>query len=276
MEIIYAVHPEQMKSFDTKQLRKNFLVRELFVPDKVRMVYSYYDRLIVGGVQPSSTLKLKVDERIIGSKYLLNRREMGIINIGAEGSVTVDDNEYKLGNKDGLYIGIGAREVDFSTAKLENPAKFYFLCTPAHKSYPTTSISIKETTPLNLGSYEQSNRRTIYKYIHPEGIRSCQLVMGLTVLEPNNVWNTMPTHTHARRIEVYFYFDFPNKDLVMHFMGTPKETRHLIMRSEEAVLSPSWSIHSGVGTRNYSFIWGMAGENQIFSDMDDVPMSSLL
>lgn len=276
MEIRHAVHPEQAKGFDTEKLRESFLIRDLFTPGKIRLVYSYYDRLIVGGIQPASPLKLEVDERIIGSKYLLERREMGIINIGADGAVTVDGSEYPLGNRDALYIGMGAKSLRFSTAKKENPAKFYLLCAPAHKTYPTTWISIQESEPIHLGSDEQSNKRTIYKYIHPDGVNSCQLVMGLTILEPKNVWNTMPTHTHQRRIEAYFYFDFPADDVVVHFMGPPSETRHLIVRTAEAVLSPSWSIHSGVGTRNYAFIWGMAGENQTFSDMDDVPMDTLL
>ncbi len=276
MEIRHAVHPEQAKTFDTEQLRGSFLIRELFSSGKIRLVYSYYDRLIVGGIQPDSPLKLEVDEQVIGSKYLLERREMGLINIGGKGTVTVDGSEHSLGNKDALYIGAGARELSFATADKSQPAKYYLLCAPAHKSYPTTKISIQESEPLRLGSDEQSNRRTIYKYIHPDGVASCQLVMGLTILEPKNVWNTMPTHTHERRIEAYLYFDFPKDNVAVHFMGPPSETRHLILRSEEAVLSPSWSIHSGVGTCNYTFIWGMAGENQTFSDMDDVPMSSLM
>jgi 4-deoxy-L-threo-5-hexosulose-uronate ketol-isomerase len=276
MEIRHAVHPDQAKSFDTEQLRGSFLIQELFTPGKIKLVYSYYDRLIVGGIQPAGALKLEVDEGVIGSKYLLERREMGIINVGGEGTVKVDGNEYTLGNKDALYIGAGTRDLIYSTANKNHPARYYLLCAPAHQSYPTTKISIAESEPLRLGSDEQSNRRTIYKYIHPDGAASCQLVMGLTILEPKNVWNTMPTHTHARRIEAYFYFDFPQEDIVVHFMGPPSETRHLILRSEEAVLSPSWSIHSGVGTRNYTFIWGMAGENQTFSDMDDVPMASLM
>jgi 4-deoxy-L-threo-5-hexosulose-uronate ketol-isomerase len=276
MEMRQAVHPQQAKTFDTGQLRENFLIRELFTSGKIKLVYSYYDRLIVGGIQPIAPLKLEVDESVIGSKYLLERREMGIINIGSEGTVTVDGTEHPLGNKDALYIGMGAKEVSFATANRSQPAKYYLLCAPAHRSYPTTRVSIQESEPNHLGSDDQSNWRTIYKYIHPDGVRSCQLVMGLTILEPRNVWNTMPTHTHERRIEAYFYFDFPKDDLVMHFMGPPTETRHLIIRCEEAVLSPSWSIHSGVGTRNYTFIWGMAGENQTFSDMDHVPMDSLL
>ena len=276
MEIRHAVHPEQAKTFDTEQLRGSFLIRELFAPGKIKLVYSYYDRLIVGGIQPSGPLKLEVDEAVIGSKYLLERREMGIINVGGEGTVKVDGREYTLANKDALYIGTGAKELVYATKNKNQPAKYYLLCAPAHRNYPTTKISIAESEPLRLGSDEQSNRRTIYKYIHPDGVASCQLVMGLTILEPKNVWNTMPTHTHERRIEAYFYFDFPENDIVVHFMGPPSETRHLILRSEEAVLSPSWSIHSGVGTRNYTFIWGMAGENQTFSDMDDVPMDSLM
>ncbi|TFG64342.1 MAG: 5-dehydro-4-deoxy-D-glucuronate isomerase [Spirochaetales bacterium] len=276
MELRHAVHPDQAKTFDTEQLRGNFLIRELFTPGKTRLVYSYYDRLIVGGIQPDSPLKLEVDEKIIGSKYLLERREMGIINIGGEGSVTVDGKDYALGCKDALYIGTGAQNMIFTCASKNQPAKYYMLCAPAHRSYPTAKFSNQEAEPLRIGSDEQSNNRTIYKYIHPAGIRSCQLVMGLTILEPKNVWNTMPAHTHERRAEVYFYFDFPESDMVVHFMGQPAETRHLIVRREEAVLSPSWSLHSGVGTRNYSFIWGMAGENQTFSDMDDIPMSGLM
>jgi 4-deoxy-L-threo-5-hexosulose-uronate ketol-isomerase len=275
MEIRHAVHPDQAKSFDTGNLRKQFLIRELFSPGKVRLVYSTYDRLIVGGIQPASPLKLEVDEKLIGAKTLLARREMGVINVGSAGTVTVDGGEHSLGNKDALYIGMGAGEITFASVKKSEPARFYLLCAPAHKSYPTTRISIRESEPLRLGSDEQSNRRTLYKYIHPDGAPSCQLVMGLTILEPKNVWNTMPTHTHQRRIEAYLYFDFPDDDLVMHFMGEPGETRHLIVRAGEAVLSPSWSIHSGVGTTSYTFIWGMAGENQTFSDMDDVPMASL-
>jgi 4-deoxy-L-threo-5-hexosulose-uronate ketol-isomerase len=276
MEIRHAVHPEQAKTFNTEQLRESFLIRELFTVGKIKLVYSYYDRLIVGGIQPAGPLNLEVDEGVIGSKHLLDRREMGIINVGGEGTVKVDGSEYTLANKDALYIGTGAKELVYATKNKNQPAKYYLLCAPAHRNYPTTKISIAESEPLRLGSDEQSNRRTIYKYIHPDGVASCQLVMGLTILEPKNVWNTMPTHTHERRIEAYFYFDFPENDIVVHFMGPPSETRHLILRSEEAVLSPSWSIHSGVGTRNYTFIWGMAGENQTFSDMDDVPMDSLM
>ena len=275
METRQAVHPEQARHFDTDALRRHFLVQNLFETGKVNLVYSYYDRIIVGGAVPVKPLNLKVDEAIIGSRYLLERRELGAINIGAAGAVTVDGEEYPLEPRDGLYIGQGAREISFASRKPSEPARLYFLSAPAHRQHPTTRISIQESEPLRLGSDEQSNRRTIYKYIHPDGVKSCQLVMGLTILEPKNVWNTMPTHTHERRVEVYLYFDLPDEAVLFHLMGEPGETRHLVVRNEEAVLSPSWSIHSGVGTSNYTFIWGMAGENQVFSDMDAVAMNRL-
>jgi len=276
MEVRHAIHPDQAKQLDTNALRNSFLIDGLFTTGKVKLVYGYYDRLIVGGVQPGKqAVELEVDRKIIGAEYLLERRELGIINIGQSGSVTVDGKEHPLENRDALYVGMGARGLRFTSANAERPAKFYLLCAPAHQGYPTTRITIADSEPNRLGSDEQSNRRTIYKYIHPDGVKSCQLVMGLTMLEPKNVWNTMPSHTHARRIEAYLYFDFTGDNIVFHFMGPPEETRHLIVRSEQAVLSPSWSLHSGVGTTNYSFIWGMAGENQTFSDMDGVPMEDL-
>jgi len=275
METRHAVHPEQAKHFDTEALRRHFLVQRLFETGKTNLLYSYYDRIIVGGAIPEKPLDLKVDKAIIGSEFLLERRELGVINIGAPGSITVDGQELPLDSRDGLYVGLGAREVSFSSRTPGNPARFYFLSAPAHAHHPTTHIAIGQTEPLRLGSDEQSNRRTIYKYIHPEGVRSCQLVMGLTILEPKNVWNTMPTHTHERRVEVYLYFDIPEDGAVFHLMGEPGETRHLVVRNGEAVLSPSWSIHSGVGTSNYTFIWGMAGENQVFSDMDGVALDRL-
>ena len=275
MEIRQAIHPEQAKGFDTEALRRHFLLRNLFESGKVNLVYSYYDRVIVGGAVPDKPLELKVDKAIIGSEYLLERREMGLINIGAPGAVTVDGDKFPLERRDGLYVGQGARDVSFESRSAGEPARFYFLSAPAHRQYPTTRISIQDSEPTRLGSDEQSNRRTIYKYIHPDGLKSCQLVMGLTILEPKNVWNTMPTHTHERRVEVYLYFDIPEDGALFHLMGSPEETRHLVVRNEEAVLSPSWSIHSGVGTCSYTFIWGMAGENQVFADMDGVAMSTL-
>ena len=275
MEVRDAVHPEQARSFNTEELRKHFLITGLFVPDTVKLVYSYYDRLIVGGILPVKPQTLNVDKKIIGASYLLERREMGIINVGAPGTVTVDGQSLQLNAHDGLYVGMGARELLFSSLSPDQPARFYLNCAPAHKTYPTTKMTINEAAPAHLGSPEKGNKRTIYKYIHPDGIRSCQLVMGMTHLEPCNLWNTMPVHTHQRRMEAYFYFNMGTEDLVFQFIGAPSETRHLIVHNEEAVLHPSWSIHSGVGTKHYSFIWGMAGENQTFSDMDEVPMSDL-
>jgi 4-deoxy-L-threo-5-hexosulose-uronate ketol-isomerase len=275
METRQAVHPEQARHFDTDSLRRHFLIQELFETGKAKLVYSYYDRLIIGGAVPDTSLELQVDKAIIGSEYLLERRELGAINIGAAGLIKVDGQEFLLESRDALYIGLGAREISFSSRARSEPARFYFLSAPAHRAFPTMRISIRESQPLALGSDEESNRRTIYKYIHPDGVKSCQLVMGLTLLEPKNVWNTMPVHTHERRVEVYLYFDIPKEGVLFHLMGEPGETRHLVVRNEEAVLSPSWSIHSGVGTSNYAFIWGMAGENQVFSDMDGVAMSRL-
>ena len=275
MEIRHAVHPEQAKHFTTDELREHFLIQEVFRPNAVKLVYSYYDRLIVGGVCPTAPLTLAVDEEVIGSAFLLERREMGVINIGGRGTASVDGKPYELDTRDSLYIGMGSKDIVFSSADTGTPAKFYLNCAPAHKTYPTEKIALSETEPLHLGSIEKSNERTIYKYIHPDGVKSCQLVMGMTILEPNNIWNTMSAHTHERRMEAYLYFNIPGDEVVFHFMGEPGETRHVVIRNEEAVLSPSWSIHSGAGTQNYIFIWGMAGENQTFTDMDDVPMTVL-
>ena len=275
MDVRHALHPDQARQLDTEGLRSHFLIQRLFEPGRLKLVYSYYDRLIVGGAVPEKPLELKVDKSVIGGEYLLERRELGVINIGGPGTVSVDGKDFHLEPRDGLYVGLGARALILSSADGGKPARFYLLSAPAHRELPATRIAIRQAQPTRLGSEEQSNRRTIYKYIHPEGVRSCQLVMGLTILEPKNVWNTMPTHTHPRRVEVYLYFDLPPDALVFHLMGAPEETRHLVVRSEEAVLSPSWSIHSGVGTSSYSFIWGMAGENQTFADMDGVAMDRL-
>lgn len=275
MEIRNAVHPEHGAAMGTDELREHFLVEDLFQPGQTRMVYSYYDRLIIAGVVPREPLTLAVDEKIIGASHLLERREMGIINIGAEGKITVDGKVFEMAPRDGLYIGMGAREITFQSANASDPAKFYLNCAPAHATYPTTQVSFAEAEPIHLGEMENSNKRTIRKYFHPEGVRSCQLVMGMTTLEPGCVWNTMPVHTHPRRMEAYLYFDMAADSVVFHFMGEPTETRHIIVRNEEVVLSPSWSIHSGSGTGSYTFIWGMVGENQTFTDMDGVPMSAL-
>ena len=275
MEIRAAVHPAHGAAMGTDELREQFLVEDLFQPGQTRMVYSYYDRLIMAGLVPLEPLTLAIDEKIIGASYLLERREMGVINIGAEGAITVDGQVFEMAPRDGLYIGMGAREIAFQSANASDPAKFYVNCAPAHATYPTTQVSFAEAEPIHLGEMENSNKRTIRKYFHPDGVRSCQLVMGMTTLEPGCVWNTMPVHTHPRRMEAYLYFDMSDENVVFHFMGEPTETRHIIVRNEEVVLSPSWSIHSGSGTGSYTFIWGMVGENQTFTDMDGVPMSSL-
>jgi 4-deoxy-L-threo-5-hexosulose-uronate ketol-isomerase len=275
MEIRNAVHPEHAVLFDTEELREQFLVQELFRPDRFKLIYSYFDRLIVGGVCPLNPVTIDIDEKIIGAPHLLSRRELGLINIGGPGTVAVDGQEVSLAFKDGLYVGMGAAELVFSSADQDNPAKFYLNCAPAHTHYPTATVAFKDAEPVELGSAAQSNQRIIRKYIHPDGIKSCQLVMGLTTLESGSVWNTMPVHTHQRRMEAYFYFGMAQDQVVFHFMGEPTETRHIVVRNQEAVLSPSWSIHSGAGTSNYTFIWGMVGENQTFTDMDAVPMEEL-
>ena len=275
MEIRNAVHPEHAVQFDTAQLREQFLIKNLFTPDKVKLVYSYFDRLIVGGVCPVKPLTLEVDEKIIGTSHLLDRRELGVINVGAAGAVTIDGKKYDMSPKDGLYIGMGAEKLEFSSADKSRPARFYLNCAPAHANYPTSKITFEQAEPTELGETALSNKRTIRKYIHPDGVKSCQLVMGMTTLETGCVWNTMPVHTHQRRMEAYFYFGMTEDQIVFHFMGEPTETRHIVVRNEEAVLSPSWSIHSGAGTASYTFIWGMVGENQTFTDMDAVPMAEL-
>jgi len=271
MEIRYASHPQEVKAFDTARLRGEFLIEALFVPDRLTLTYTHVDRFIVGGVCPvREKVKLEADPKTIGARTFLERREIGIINVGGSGTVTVDGEAYAMESKDCLYIGLGAGDVTFASDDAATPAKFYFNSTPAHQSYPTVKAAIGEASPTHLGSPSGSNERTIYRYIHTGGIRSCQLVMGMTLLKPGSMWNTMPCHTHNRRSEVYFYFDMPEDGLVFHFMGEPKETRHLVVRNEQAVISPSWSIHSGAGTSSYTFIWGMAGENQTFEDMDPV------
>ncbi|MTI59012.1 MAG: 5-dehydro-4-deoxy-D-glucuronate isomerase [Firmicutes bacterium] len=275
MEIRNSSHPKDAKHYTTEDLRKNFLVQDLFVNGKIKLTHSHIDRIIIGGAKPiGDSIELLVGKEL-GTEYFLERREMGIINIGGQGTVLLDGKEYRLNSRDGLYIGKGIQKVLFASDVPDNPAKFYFNSAPAHKKYPIVKINIEQAKPEHLGADKNSNKRTIYKYIHPDVAKSCQLSMGMTILEPNNVWNTMPAHTHARRMEVYFYFDLDDDNVVFHYMGEPDESRHIIVRNEEAVISPSWSIHSGAGTSNYTFIWGMAGENQTFSDMDHIPMNEL-
>jgi len=275
MDIRYAIHPDHLKSLDTDATRRHFLVERVFEEDKVNLVYSHIDRIIVGGVHPvRETLPLEVT-KAFGVEYFLQRREMGIINIGSQGAVVVDGTEYLLAKRECLYIGMGCKEVSFKSSDRKDPAKFYFNSTPAHAAYPVVKVSKNNAQKVQLGTPEKANIRTINQFVHPSVLKSCQLVMGMTELAPNSLWNTMPSHTHDRRMEVYFYFDLPENSLVFHLLGEPGETRHIVVRNEQAVITPSWSIHSGVGTGSYTFIWGMAGENQTFTDMDDVAMSVL-
>lgn len=275
MEIRYPSHPEHVKGFDTSKLRDEFLIEDLFRAGELKLTYSHFDRIIAGGIVPTGEdLKLEGADTL-SAEFFFERREGGVINIGAPGQVIVDGEEFQLGPRDGLYIGMGAKEVSFRSIDTAAPAKFYFLSGPAHKSYPNKRVTQADAKKVHLGSLAESNERTIYQYLHPEVLDSCQLCMGMTLLEPNCVWNTMPAHTHERRMEVYLYFDMDPDTVIFHLMGQPDETRHMVMRNEQAVISPSWSIHSGVGTKNYAFIWGMVGENQTFTDMDHVDMADL-
>ncbi|MGL4538693.1 MAG: 5-dehydro-4-deoxy-D-glucuronate isomerase [Cetobacterium sp.] len=271
----YANHPEDSKHYTTEELRKHYLMETVFVADEVNLMYSHVDRVIAGGVMPVET-EVKLEGcKELGSEFFLERRELGLINIGGSGKVVLDGVEYKMASKDGLYVGMGVKEITFISDSAENPAKYYVNSAPAHVAYPTVKIDIANANAVHLGDLENSNKRTIFQYVHPAVCKSCQLLMGMTVLDPNNMWNTMPTHTHERRMEVYFYFNMDENTRVFHLMGQPHETRHIVMANEQAVISPSWSIHSGVGTKNYTFIWGMAGENQTFTDMDHIAMGQL-
>ena len=271
----YANHPEDSKHYTTEELRKHYLMETVFVADEVNLMYSHVDRVIAGGVMPVET-EVKLEGcKELGSEFFLERRELGLINIGGSGKVVLDGVEYEMASKDGLYVGMGVKEITFVSDSAENPAKYYVNSAPAHVVYPTVKIDIANANAVHLGDLENSNKRTIFQYVHPAVCKSCQLLMGMTVLDPNNMWNTMPTHTHERRMEVYFYFNMDENTRVFHLMGQPHETRHIVMANEQAVISPSWSIHSGVGTKNYTFIWGMAGENQTFTDMDHIAMDQL-
>ncbi len=276
MDVRYPIHPEDIKMYTTEELRQECLIDPVFEAGNICSVYSHIDRIMVLGVCPTSSALALEGGKELGSEYFLERREIGIINVGAAGTVTVDGTAYALNTQDALYIGKGAKEVSFASANANQPAKFYCNSAPAHHAYPTTHITIDKAKQVKMGSRKESNQRIIYQYVHPAVLQSCQLVMGLTILEPENVWNTMPCHTHERRMEVYFYFNLPDDAVVFHLMGEPSETRHIVVRNEQAVISPSYSIHSGVGTTNYTFIWGMVGENQTFTDMDAVPMKALM
>lgn len=278
MELRTASSPKDVKHYDTERLREEFLIDDLFAVNEIKTVYSHIDRIIVGSAVPSGKALVLTAGDEIRAEYFLQRREMGVINIGGKGKITIDGTVYELGYKDGIYIGMGSKDITFESDNADEPAKFYFNSTPAHKTYPTVLITpdfIKPENKVELGSLEESNHRVINKYILPGQVESCQLVMGMTSLKPGSVWNTMPCHTHDRRMEVYLYFEVADDAVVFHYMGEPTETRHIVMRNEEAVISPSWSIHSASGTRAYTFIWGMAGENQAFDDMDAVAMQDL-
>jgi 4-deoxy-L-threo-5-hexosulose-uronate ketol-isomerase len=275
MEIRFHNSAEETKQMDTAQLRKNFLVENLIQEDAVQLLYSHYDRMIIGGAKPvSKTLQLPNHEELKAA-YFLERREIGIINVGAKGVVTADGKKYELDKLDCLYLGKGTKKVSFASKNKNEAAVFYLLSTPAHHKYANRLMKKENASPVMLGEASSSNKRTIYKYIHLDGIKSCQLVMGLTMLESGSVWNSVPPHTHTRRMEVYFYFDVPDEQRIFHFMGQPKETRSLVMKNHEAVISPPWSVHFGCGTSHYGFIWGMAGENQVFTDMDPEPITGL-
>ena len=276
MEVRQAANVKDVKHYTTERLREEFHIANLFTKDNVRMVYSHIDRIITAGLMPvRQTLKLEAGKEL-AADYFLQRREMGCINIGGKGVITVDGTEYEMNPRDGIYIGMGNKEITFKSVDENAPAKFYVSSCPAHTSYPIVKIDITKAKKVLCGSVEECNKRVINQYIHPEVMKSCQLSMGLTNLESGSNWNTMPCHTHDRRMEVYMYLDMEENDVVFHMMGEPQETRHIIMHNEEAVISPSWSIHSGVGTKNYSFIWTMCGENQEFTDMDHIEVKDLL
>lgn len=276
METRFQNSPAEVKTMDTQLLRDNFLVQNLMKDDAITLVYSHYDRMIVGGARPALKTIPLPNEAELRADYFLQRREVGIINVGGNGKVIVDGTSYEVNKLDCLYIGKGAQAVSFASVKATEPACFYILSAPAHQAYPTTLVKKEEAASNTIGSLETSNHRTIYKYIHADGIQSAQLVMGLTILEKGSVWNTMPAHTHTRRMEAYFYFDVPDNQRVFHLMGQPQQTRHIVVNNHEAVISPPWSVHSGCGTSNYGFIWGMAGENYTYTDMDAVSINELL
>ncbi len=276
MEVRYSPDKNGFKKLTTDELRDSFLIDTLFKKNQIPMVYSDVDRSITGSAVPvGKSLKLIATKKEMAAEYFTERREVGVINIGEKGVIILDKKKYVMEHYDALYIGRGTKQVEFQSANPKKPAKFYFVSYPAHKEYPSKHIKHTDATPVKLGSLADSNSRTISKYIHSEILQTCQLAMGLTILNEGSVWNTMPAHTHQRRSEVYMYFDMQPDSFVVHLLGEPKETRHIIMRNEQAVLSTSWSMHSGCGTKNYTFIWAMGGENQVYDDMDWISMQEL-
>ncbi|GAA4825044.1 5-dehydro-4-deoxy-D-glucuronate isomerase [Algivirga pacifica] len=271
----YGNHPEDVKSYDTERLRKEFLIERIFEEDQIHLTYTHHDRYIAGGAMPvQDSLSLQAIDPL-KSSYFLERREMGIINVGGDGVIEVNDQVIEMGHKEALYIGKGNEQVLFKSLDPKNPAKFYINSTPAHQKYPVQKVTKDNCPTVELGSREASNHRTIHKLLVNSTILTCQLQMGMTELKNGSVWNTMPGHVHDRRMEVYFYFDLPEEQAVCHFMGQPQESRHLWMHNEQAVISPAWSMHSGAGTSNYTFIWGMAGENLDYDDMDKFAIKDL-
>ena len=279
MDIRYSVNQRDFKRYTTEEVRGEFLIENLYKKDEVVAVYSHVDRMVTLGCMPVNEA-VSISKGIdvwanFGTDYFLERREIGIFNIGGAGKIKADGEVFEMGYKDCLYITKGTKEVTFESNSPENPAKYYMVSAPAHTSYKTTFIPIEKAAKKPLGSMETSNKRVINQFIHPDVLQTCQLSMGMTVLEPGSVWNTMPAHTHERRMEVYMYFEVPENQVVFHMMGEGQETRHIVMRNEQAVISPSWSIHSGAGTSNYTFIWAMGGENQAFDDMDNIATTDL-
>jgi 4-deoxy-L-threo-5-hexosulose-uronate ketol-isomerase len=275
MKTIQAVHPEDFESYNTQKIRDRFLLEDLKEANKANFVYAHYDRMITGLVTPTTEEVTLGNYDLLRSEFFLERREMGVINVGGAGRITVDGAEYELQKLDALYLGKGVKEVKFNSLNPAEPAVFYALSCPAHEPLPTTFLAQADAFSAELGSLETSNARKIRRYIHKDGIQSCQLVMGLTVLATGSIWNTIPPHTHDRRMEVYFYFDVDEDQRVFHYMGEPQQTRHIVVANHQAVLSPPWSIHAGGGTKNYSFIWGMAGENKDYADMDIIGVTEI-
>ncbi|KGQ35279.1 5-dehydro-4-deoxy-D-glucuronate isomerase [Gallibacterium anatis] len=279
MKILHNMHPEDAKHYDTTRLREAFLCEDLFQPGKINVVYSHIDRLVALGAIPNSGEILSLDEVIdkksFGTEFFLERRELGIINLGGTAVITTKQGSFTVEHLDAVYLGKGTEEITFSSKDDKSPAVLYGLSAPAHHVFPSKLIKYADARKVKLGALENSNARTINQYLHPEVLETCQLCMGMTELEKGSVWNTMPAHTHERRMEAYLYFNIEPDQVVFHFLGEPTETRHIVVRDKQLIISPSWSIHSGCGTKNYSFVWGMAGENQTFDDMDFILMQDL-
>lgn len=275
IEVRHASHPDAVRGYDTETLRRHFLVETVFAVGEISLYYSHYDRMVIGGATPLDEALVLATPKEIGQESFLAQRELGVLNVGGRGRVVVDGQSHDLAKYDCLYVGKGIKDVRFESADHSNPAKFYLVSTPAHQTHPTVLLTRDMARHLAPGETATANKRSIYQYIHPEVCQSCQLTMGFTMLEAGSVWNTMPAHTHDRRMEAYLYFDLEADQRLFHFMGEPQETRHLLVANEQAIISPPWSIHSGAGTKNYSFIWAMAGDNKSFTDMDHIAIADL-